>query len=235
MLVASITAALHQFILSHAFRESRYPAGHVHPPSGATGLLITRCSGTQNVRTERLLLRRWRDEDRRPFAALNADPEVMEYLPGTLSMAQSDALIRRIEVGFQAHGYGLWAVELPGEAPFIGFVGLARVDFDVFFAPTVEVGWRLARPFWGRGFASEAARAALAFGFEQCGLAEAVSFTAEGNARSRAVMERLGMRRDPGEDFDHPLLAEDDPLRRHVLYRADRAGPDARSAPAAHR
>jgi RimJ/RimL family protein N-acetyltransferase len=150
---------------------------------------------------------------------MNADPEVMECLPRTLSTAQSDALIERIEAGFQANAYGLWAVELPGEAPFIGFVGLARVEFDVFFAPAVEVGWRLARPFWGRGLASEAARAALAFGFEQCGLAEVVSFTVEGNARSRAVMERLGMRRDPREDFDHPLLAEGDPLRRHVLYR----------------
>lgn len=175
------------------------------------------------MRTERLILRRWQDGDRRPFAALNADREVMEYLPGMLSRAQSDTLIERIEAGFQTNGYGLWAVELPGEAPFVGFVGLAPVDFDVFFAPAIEVGWRLARPFWGRGLASEGARAALAFGFEECGLGEVVSFTAEGNRRSCAVMERLGMRRDPREDFDHPLLAEDDPLRRHVLYRLERA------------
>jgi RimJ/RimL family protein N-acetyltransferase len=176
------------------------------------------------LRTKRLLLRRWRANDLEPFAALNGDPEVMEYLPGTLSTAQSDALIERIEAGFQVNGHGLWAVEMPEEASFIGFVGLSRVDFDVFFAPAVEVGWRLARAFWGRGLASEAARAALAFGFEQCGLAEVVSFTAAGNVRSRAVMERLGMRRDPREDFDHPQLAVGDPLRRHVLYRLERVG-----------
>jgi RimJ/RimL family protein N-acetyltransferase len=191
-------------------------------PLNATSLVATRCAGTQNVRTERLLLRRWRPEDLAPFAALNADPAVMEFMPATLSAGESAAFIERIETGFEATGYGLWALGLPGEAPFIGFAGLARVDFDVFFAPAVEVGWRLARPFWGRGLASEAARAALAVGFEQCGLAEVVSFTAEGNARSRAVMERLGMPHDPAEDFDHPRLADGDPLRRHVLYRLDR-------------
>jgi RimJ/RimL family protein N-acetyltransferase len=203
---------------------SQDPPMDARPPIDATDLVITPSRGARNVRTERLLLRSWRDEDRRPFAALNADPEVMEHLPATLSPAQSDALIERIETGLHGNGFGLWAVELPNEAPFIGFVGLARVDFDVFFAPAIEVGWRLARPFWGRGLASEGARAALAFGFQECGLAEVVSFTAEGNRRSRAVMERLGMRRDPRDDFDHPLLAEDDPLRRHVLYRLKRAG-----------
>jgi RimJ/RimL family protein N-acetyltransferase len=178
------------------------------------------------LRTERLLLRRWRPADLPPFAALNADPDVMEYLPGTLSSAESAALIERIEAGFEANGYGLWAVELPGEASCIGFVGLAPVDLDVFFAPAVEVGWRLARSFWGRGLATEGARAALAFGLQVCDLPEVVSFTAERNGRSRAVMERLGMRRDPGEDFDHTLLGEADPLRCHVLYRLDRASWD---------
>jgi RimJ/RimL family protein N-acetyltransferase len=175
------------------------------------------------LRTERLLLRRWRPGDLPSFAALNADPDVMEHLPARLSSAESAALIERFELGFETDGYGLWAVELPGEADCIGFVGLSPVDFDVFFAPAVEVGWRLARSFWGRGLATEGARAALAFGFEECDLPEIVSFTAEGNRRSRAVMERLGMRRNPQEDFDHPLLAAGNPLRRHVLYRLDRA------------
>ena len=143
----------------------------------------------------------------------------MEYLSATLSPAESAALVERIEASFEANGFGLWAVEVPGEAECIGFVGLAPVDFDVFFAPAVEVGWRLARAFWGRGLATEAAGVALAFGFQEHRLPEIVSFTTEKNRRSRAVMERLGMRRDPAEDFDHPLLAEDDPLRRHVLYR----------------
>ncbi len=179
---------------------------------------------TERLETERLLLRRWRLEDLGPFAALNADPAVMEFMPATLSAAESAALIERIQAGFEADGFGLWALELPGEASCIGFAGLARVDFNVCFASAVEVGWRLARPFWGRGLATEGASAALAFGFEQCGLPQVVSFTAEGNRRSRAVMERLGMHHDPGEDFDHPLLAEGDPLRRHVLYRLDRVG-----------
>ncbi len=192
------------------------------------------------LRTERLLLRRWRPVDLEPFAALNADPAVMEYLPAALSRGESKALIERIEAGFEANGYGLWAVEVPGEAPCVGFVGLSPVDFDVFFAPAVEVGWRLARSSWGRGFATEGARAALAFGFERCGFSEVVSFTAECNRRSRAVMERLAMRRDPGEDFDHPLLAESDPLRQHVLYRLDRRrwtqpDPPAGVAPASGR
>jgi ribosomal-protein-alanine N-acetyltransferase len=165
------------------------------------------------------LLRRWQAEDLPAFAALNADPTVMEFMPATLSVAASAALIKRIETCFETHGYGLWAVEVPDGAACIGFVGLAPVDIDVAFAPAVEVGWRLARDHWGQGFATEAARAALAFGFERCDLEEIVSFTAAVNLRSRRVMERLGMRRDPEEDFDHPLLAVGARLRRHVLYR----------------
>ncbi len=173
------------------------------------------------LRTERLLLRRWRPEDLEPFAALNADPTVMKFMPTTLSAAESARLIERIEAGFEANGYGLWALELPRQAPCVGFVGLAPVAVELSFAPAVEVGWRLARSLWGRGLATEGASAALAFGFEECGLHEVVSFTAQGNRRSRAVMARLGMHHDPGEDFDHPLLAAGDPLRRHVLYRLD--------------
>jgi RimJ/RimL family protein N-acetyltransferase len=154
---------------------------------------------------------------------MNADAEVMEHFPATLSRAQSVAMIERAESCFERRGYGLWAIELRGGEPFIGFAGLSPVDAPLPFAPAVEVGWRLARPFWGRGFATEAATAAVTFGFTERGLREIVSFTAVGNKRSRAVMERLGMRRDPREDFDHPLLNEADRLRHHVLYRLDAA------------
>ncbi len=174
------------------------------------------------VRTERLRLRRWRPEDREPFAQLNADPRVVEYLPGALSRAESDALVARIEAGWYEYGYGLWAVEVPGVAPFVGFVGLSTANFDARFTPAVEVGWRLAAPAWGSGYATEAGRAALAYGFDDVGLNEIVSFTAQGNTRSRRLMERLGMRRDPADDFDHPRVAEGSHLRRHVLYRLDR-------------
>jgi RimJ/RimL family protein N-acetyltransferase len=176
------------------------------------------------MRTSRLLLRRWRDDDRLPFAEMNADPAVMEHFPGRLTAAESDALADRIEAGFDERGYGLWAVEVIDGPPFVGFVGLAPVLFEAGFTPAVEVGWRLARPHWGQGYATEAARAALAFGFDDLGLAEIVSFTVPGNVRSRAVMERLGMRHDPGGDFDHPRIPEGHPLRRHVLYRLRSCG-----------
>ena len=176
----------------------------------------------RELRTARLLLRRWRDEDRAPFAALNADPLVTEFLPGPLSRADSDALADRIEAHFAVHGFGLWAIEVPGQIPFAGFVGLAVPAFEAAFTPCVEVGWRLASACWGRGYATEGARAALAFGFARLGLAEIVSFTVPANVRSRRVMERLGMKHDPADDFDHPALPEGHPLRRHVLYRATR-------------
>ena len=147
--------------------------------------------------TERLLLRPWRPEDREPFAALNADPEVAEFLPRPITREQSDELVDRTEAQFVEHGYGLWAVEVPGEIPFAGFVGLSLPTFEASFMPCVEVGWRLARESWGRGFATEAARAALRFGFTEVGLDEILSFTVPANLRSRRVMERLGMQRDP--------------------------------------
>jgi RimJ/RimL family protein N-acetyltransferase len=175
-----------------------------------------------DLRTERLVLRGWRPEDREPFAALNADPQVVEYLPGALSRAESDALVDRIESGWENRGYGLWAVEVPGGAPFIGFVGLDHQAFDSPFNPAVEVGWRLAASAWGHGYATEAGRASLAFGFQQHGLEEIVSFTTRHNVRSRRVMERLGMRRDADDDFEHPSVAEGSPIRFHVLYRLGR-------------
>ncbi len=170
------------------------------------------------------MLRRWRPDDREPFAALNADPEVNEYLTGPLRRAQSDELVERIEAGFEHYGFGLWALEVRATGEFIGFAGLARPPFEAHFTPAVEVGWRLARSAWGRGYATEAGRAALAFGFERVGLEEVVSMTAVGNRRSRAVMERLGMSRDPADDFEHPNLPVGDPLRPHVLYRIGRPG-----------
>ena len=169
--------------------------------------------------TERLRLRQWVDADRAPFAALNADPEVMRYFPAPLDEAASNAYVDRIREHFAEHGYGLWAVETRHDGRFIGYVGLWPVGFDADFTPAVEIGWRLASQAWGRGYAPEAAEAAAADGFERLGLHEIVSFTAVGNAPSRRVMEKLGMTRDSDEDFDHPKLPEGDPLRRHVLYR----------------
>jgi RimJ/RimL family protein N-acetyltransferase len=175
----------------------------------------------RQLRTERLLLRAWRGEDREPFAAMNADPAVMEHFPGTLSRERSDALAERIDSDLQRLGYGFWAVEIPGEASFIGFVGIEATDEDMPFAPTVEIGWRLARAHWGQGLASEAARAALAFGFDELALAQIVALTAKGNLRSRRVMERLGMQRNPAEDFIHPGVPAGHHIAPHVLYRID--------------
>ena len=174
------------------------------------------------LETERLLLRRWRSTDLASFAALNADAEVMAHFPATLSRAESDAMVGRIEATFESRGFGLWAVEVRDDAPFIGFVGITPVLAETHFTPAVEVGWRLARPYWGRGYAVEAARAAIGFGFSELGLREIVSFTVPANVRSRRVMERLGMTYDPADNFDHPLLPMDNPLRRHVLYRLRR-------------
>jgi ribosomal-protein-alanine N-acetyltransferase len=181
------------------------------------------------LRTERLTLRRWRSSDRPPFAALNADPAVMEHFPAILTATESDALADRIEALFDRDGFGLWAVEVIGGAPFIGFVGLARPAFEAHFTPAVEVGWRLAAQQWGKGYATEAALATLRCGFDEHDLTEIVSFTTPQNLRSRAVMERLGMRHDPADDFDHPRFLDDDRLRRHVLYRLSRADWEAPS------
>lgn len=171
------------------------------------------------LRTQRLLLRRWQERDLRPLAAINADPQVMEHFPSTLTMGETQALIARIEACFAKRGYGLWAVEVRADASLAGFVGLWPVEAGLPFAPAVEVGWRLARSHWSRGYATEAASAAVAFGFDRLGLREIVSLTARDNARSRSLMERLGMWRDPREDFEHPLLPPGSPLRAHVLYR----------------
>lgn len=175
--------------------------------------------------TDRLLLRGWMESDRELFAAMNADAEVMEHFPSTLTREQSDAMVDRIEKGFVERGWGLWAVTVGTppidlESPaFIGFVGLAIPQFEAHFTPCVEIGWRLARTAWGRGYATEAAKAVIQFAFEQLKLREIVSFTASVNTRSIRVMQRLGMSHDPREDFEHPNLPSGHRLRRHVLYR----------------
>jgi ribosomal-protein-alanine N-acetyltransferase len=174
------------------------------------------------IETERLVLRRWTDTDRAPFAALNADPHVVRYFRGPLDRAASDAFIDRIEASFETLGYGLWAVELGSTRAFIGFTGLARQTFTAHFTPAADIGWRLTRSAWGHGYASEAACAALTYGFTVAGLDEIVASTTETNERSRAVMHRIGMTHDPHDDFDYPLLPEDHPLRPSVLYRITR-------------
>ena len=160
-------------------------------------------------------------DDLAPFAALNADKRVMEHYPSTLTRAESDAFVReRILPQFDERGFGLWAVEVPDVAPFVGYVGLLTHSFDAEFTPCVEIGWRLARPYWGNGYATEAAREAIDFGFVHAGLEEIVSFTVTANQRSIAVMKRLGM--TCAGEFDHPKFPPGHRLRRHVLYRLAR-------------
>ena len=171
------------------------------------------------LRTDRLLLRQWTAADREPFARFNADPRVMAYFPSTLSRAESDGLADLAENHIARNGWGLWAVDVPGVTSFAGFIGLGRPRFDAHFTPCVEIGWRLGPEFWGRGYATEGARAVLRFGFDTLGLSEIVSFTTETNLPSRRVMERIGMTHDPRDDFDHPGLPPPHRLRRHVLYR----------------
>lgn len=169
------------------------------------------------LRTERLVLRQWREPDRDPWAALCADPRVMEHFPAALTREQADDFVDRHRAGIDERGWGLWAVEVPGVAPFIGFVGLAEPGFDADFTPCIEVGWRLAAEHWGRGYAPEAAGAALAFAFDVLALDDVVSFTFVGNANSRRVMEKIGMTFE--REFDHPNLPGHR-VERHVLYRA---------------
>jgi RimJ/RimL family protein N-acetyltransferase len=177
----------------------------------------------QELRTERLYLRPWRPGDREPFARLNADPRVLEYFPSLMTREESDAFVDRVDAHFAEHGFGLWAVEVPGVAEFIGFVGLWHPAYEAHFTPCVEIGWRLAYDHWGRGYAPEAARASLGFGFETVGLDEIVSLTAPANLRSRRVMEKIGMTRNEADDFDHPRVADGHALKRHVLYRLKRS------------
>jgi RimJ/RimL family protein N-acetyltransferase len=171
--------------------------------------------------TERLSLRQWRDEDRAPFAELNADPEVMAHFLAPLTREQSDAFVDRLASGIAERGWGLWAVEIvegPDVGRFAGFVGIQPLGADLPPAPGIEVGWRLARWAWGRGYATEAGRASVQYAFGELEAAEVVSITSTTNLRSQAVMRRLGLRHDPRRDFDNPRLPRGHRLERHVLY-----------------
>lgn len=172
-----------------------------------------------DLRTDRLLLRQWRESDRDAWAALTADPEVMEFFPATLTREQADSSLDRYRTDIEDRGWGLWAVDLAGE--FLGFTGLKPVAVDLPFGEATEVGWRLARHAWGHGYATEAARASLSFAFDELGLEEVVSMTAVLNERSQRVMRRLGMHRDAAADFEHPSVPAGSPLRPHVLYRVN--------------
>jgi RimJ/RimL family protein N-acetyltransferase len=200
-----VVLSLDRFSIAHAARG----AAKMSPP--------------RELWTGRLHLRRWLATDRPPFARLNCDPRVVEFLPGTLSRGESDARADRIEAHFERHGFGRWAVEIPGITPFAGFIGLSIPCFEAPFTPCIEIGWRLDAEHWNRGYASEGARAALAFAFRWLSAEAVVSFTVPGNVRSRRVMEKIGMTRAASDDFDHPLLPEGHRLRRHVLYRLQRS------------
>ncbi len=170
--------------------------------------------------TPRLLMRQWRETDKVAFARMNADPEVMEHFPSVMTTEQSDGLVDRMHTHLEEHGWGLWAVEVRASDEFIGFVGVWPIGFDPFRQREQrEIGWRLQRSAWGHGYASEAASAALEYAFTDLGWPEVVSFTAVRNVRSQAVMERIGMVRDPSSDFDHPSVPEGHPVRPHVVYR----------------
>jgi RimJ/RimL family protein N-acetyltransferase len=171
------------------------------------------------LQARRLRLRAWRDDDLPRFAELNADAEVNQYLLGPLTRLESDALVGRIAEHFDREGFGFWAVEAPGVASFIGMVGLSSLSYTSPFTPCVEVGWRIAQRYWGQGFATEAAEAAIEFGFTTLSLTEIVALTVPANTQARAVMSKLGMTRQPSDDFSHPLVPVGHALERHVLYR----------------
>jgi RimJ/RimL family protein N-acetyltransferase len=178
---------------------------------------------TVSLRTERLLLRPWRDADVAAYAELSADPAVMEFLRPLAGPGAAEAWTARVREHWRQHGFGQWVVEIPGGASLIGVIGLSTVYYAAHFTPAVEVAWRLAGAQWGRGYATEAARAAVDYGFDTLGLTEIVATTVPANLRSRRVMERLGMTRTPEDDFDHPNVPEG-PLKRCVLYRLHRPG-----------
>jgi RimJ/RimL family protein N-acetyltransferase len=178
--------------------------------------------GAPKVGTERLILRKWRESDRELFARMNCDPAVMEHFPALLSREESDALVDRAEAHLEQHGFGPWAAELRQSHTFIGYIGLVIPQFEAPFTPCVEIGWRLARQYWGKGLATEGARALVRHGFQVQRVPELVSLTVPANLRSLRVMEKLEMTRNPQDDFDHPEIPAGSPLRRHVLYRLKR-------------
>jgi len=175
-------------------------------------------SKTVELRTERLLLRQWRKDDLPIFARINADPVVMEYYPGVLNEAESNAMAHKLETLISERSWGFWALELIHEKKFIGFVGLHKPAYELRVTPCVEIGWRLAKEYWGNGYATEAAEESLKFAFEVLGLNEVYSFTSVANEKSWSVMRRIGMQ-NTGANFEHPIIPENHPLREHVLYK----------------
>lgn len=171
------------------------------------------------LETKRLLLRTWKESDIESMTAINQDPKVCEFLPRIGNRASTEAMIHRFIRQYKQHGFCLYAVELKSTKEMIGFVGLDIPSFEAHFMPAVEVGWRLASRYWGKGYATEAAKAVLHYAFKELGMDEIVSFTAVDNKASRRVMEKLGMHHNPHDDFDHPTVEKDSPLKRHVLYR----------------
>lgn len=173
------------------------------------------------IRIERLILRPWKEEDLKPFAELNGDPRVRRYFSKLLTREESDHSVQMMSTHIERWGFGLWAAELIDTEEFIGLIGLMHVPFSAHFTPAVEIGWRLAYKHWGKGYATEGALACLQHGFKELRLKQIVSFTAVENKRSRSVMEKIGMHHDPKENFDHPMVPDGDPLRKHVLYKIE--------------
>ena len=171
------------------------------------------------IETQRLLLRPWKEEDLDPYFQLNQDPKVLEFLPGPLSHNQVAEFIKKMNAQLEKKRYTLWATELKETQEFIGFIGLNEVDFEAHFTPAVEIGWRLDSRYWGKGYSTEGANAALEYGFNKLGLSEIVAFTVLENKRSIRVMEKMGMIRDFEGDFRHPKLALEHRLSQHILYR----------------
>jgi RimJ/RimL family protein N-acetyltransferase len=170
------------------------------------------------LETDRLILRHWREEDLPAWIAMNADPEVMEFFPKLLTQDESIAMAERLQTRLENEAFGLWAVEAKGGEPFIGFVGLSIQDVGLSICPCVEVGWRLKKSAWGKGFASEAARESLRFGFEECDIQDIYSFTTKTNLKSQAVMKRIGMAERPDLAFNHPRIDAASPLASHVTH-----------------
>ena len=186
-------------------------------------LVLRTFDAPRELRTRRTLLRQWKDSDLPAWCAMNADAQVRRYFPAPLGFEQAVQEAGRMRAAITQRGWGMWALELPGQLPFAGTVGLHVTTIDAPFVPTVELGWRLCREAWGRGLATEAAQAAAQFAFEHLQLDELTAYTAEENLPSQAVMQRLGMQHDTADDFDHPLIAAGQPLRRHRLFRLRRA------------
>lgn len=175
------------------------------------------------ITTERLILRTWQVEDSEAYFQINQDPKVIEFLAGPITMEQVHHFIQVANNHHEQYGYTFWAIELKKTGELMGFIGLRYIDWELPFAPAVEIGWRLGSQYWGKGYATEGAKAALAYGFEQCNLPEIVSFTVPANVRSIRVMERIGLDRDVKGDFSHPKLPADHPLSKHILYRLTRS------------